>query len=119
VDLTHHHHDGYVHVLSVELTDGLAADGTGTFEGNEGQDVAGFLTALADDWCGWPGARRWASMEGDLAIAARHDGKGHVELTVTLRRDWPDGWSACLVLTVEAGEELSTLARQAEHLRPS
>jgi hypothetical protein len=45
-------------------------------------------------------------------IAASHDGQGHVTLVGTLRQDSfsPDAWLARVCLTVEAGEQMRSLA---------
>jgi hypothetical protein len=48
-----------------------------------------------------------------MAIEAWHDGRANVIVAVTLRRSEKayadDAWSARVVFTVEAGEQLSTL----------
>jgi hypothetical protein len=79
--------------------------------------LADYFAGLAASWRGWDGDETWAALEGDVSIAASHDGKGTVAMLVelsewpTVRRD-PD-WRAALVLTIDAGS-LNRLAREAK-----
>lgn len=75
-------------------------------------DLPAFLQALAEDWRGWPDVRRWRSMDAKMTIEAQYGGTGHVRLSATLRdgSSSPDAWSACVSVTVEAGEQLRQLA---------
>jgi hypothetical protein len=106
---------------AVEFSDeGLTASGSATFEGQTPANLRDFVVGLAKDWRGWPGVRSWRSMEGELTLEASHDGRAHVQLAVALRRaerTYAAGaWSARIVLTLEAGEELRRLAVGVEHL---
>lgn len=47
-------------------------------------DLPGFLRRLSEDFRGWPGIRRWRSLEDQLRIEAAHDGSGHVRLPFTV-----------------------------------
>jgi hypothetical protein len=112
--------DGYVHRVLVELSDEpLTASGYVTFEGLSPENLRQFLVGLAGDWQGWPGVRSWTSMGREMSLEATHDGRAHVRIAITLRRPErtyaPDAWSARIVLTVEAGEELRRLADDADH----
>lgn len=116
--------DGYVAVMPVELHDeGLSARGEVKLSRPtqaEEPDLVAFLQGLADDWRGWDGERGWRSLDGKLRITARHDGKGHVSLGGALRGHSlsPDAWLARVFITVEAGEQLSSLvAELRSHLR--
>jgi hypothetical protein len=40
---------------------------------------------LAANWRGWDGERRWADLEGRVALAATADSLGHVTIKVTLK----------------------------------
>lgn len=117
--------DGYVHRVFVEvIDDGIAASGWATFEGQTPRTLRDFLTWLDQDWRGWPGTRTWTAMENEMTLEATHDGTGHVQIAVTLRRGErtydPDAWSARIVLTLEAGEQLHELASAADQfLRPA
>jgi hypothetical protein len=75
---------------------------------------------LDQDWRGWPGTRTWTAMENEMRLEAVHDGTGHVRIAVTLRRAErshdTDAWSARIVLTLEAGEQLRELASAANQL---
>ena len=113
--------DGYTHTVDVELSDdGITARGPAAFSGRTPENLRDFLVALEKDWRGWRGARSWTSMEGEMTVEARHDGRGHVSLAITLRRadlnHTPDAWSARVVVTVEAGEELRRVADAADRL---
>jgi hypothetical protein len=118
-----HHGDGYVHQILVELHDeGISAHGSATLEGQGADNLRDFLVGLARDWRGWPGVRSWTALEHQMVLEAEHDGTGHVTIAITLwRSSWePDAWSARIVLTLEAGEQLQQLADAAKHhLRPS
>jgi hypothetical protein len=87
-------------------------------EGQTPRTLRDFLAWLALDWRGWPGTRTWTAMENETTLEAAHDGTRHVQIAVTLRRAWrthdPDAWSARIVLSLEAGEQLSELARAAD-----
>ncbi|MEU4623256.1 DUF6228 family protein [Actinoplanes sp. NPDC023801] len=74
-------------------------------------------SAWRADWRaprGWKDVRTWHSLERELALDARHDGRGHVSLGVTLRKPGPDwdgtAWSARAVFMLEAGEEMAGFA---------
>lgn len=115
--------DGYIAHLRAELRDeGLYAKTIVTINrqaDGEG-DLAAFLASLADDWRGWRGSRIWHALEHEMSVAGVHDGRGHVSLEVTLRRPngafADDAWSARSVFVLEAGEEMTTLARDIESL---
>lgn len=76
-------------------------------------DGAGYLTefldGLARDFRGWEGERSWANNE--LVVAATFGSGGHVCLSWTLRADvFSNGWECTVTTTIEAGEELTTVA---------
>lgn len=108
-------------VLSATLRlDGLTATRAVVGLGGSGfGDLVGYLSGLAAGWRGWDGARRWESLEHDLALEARH-AHGHVLITVTLARPgggWgDDGWAVRGTLTIEAGEQLSVIADEVSAL---
>jgi hypothetical protein len=78
--------------------------------------LPGFVAGLARDWRGWPGERRWHSLEEELTIVASHTGR-RVELLVTLRRGIdPDAWSVSLPVPLAPGEALARAARDIEEL---
>jgi hypothetical protein len=58
------------------------------------------------DWRGWEGAKLAGVADRDwLSVAATHDGKGHVELTISLSNGSPgtSGWSARGTLSIDLG----------------
>lgn len=108
--------EGYVAVMQVELYDeGLTArrdvELSLPYHAPEEPDLVTFFQQLADDWRGWKGERSWRSLDATMQITARHDSKGHVSLGATLYQDSysPDGWLAQVFLTVEAGEQMTSL----------
>jgi hypothetical protein len=108
--------DGYVHTARVEIqAAGLTAATSATVEGTGTRDLADFFADLAADWRGWTGVRRWRAMEDEMVIEARHDGRANVQVAVTIKRPWrpyaEDAWSAHAVFALEAGEQLSRVAR--------
>ncbi len=115
--------DGHVWRMVTEIHDGQLTAVTDACLDGQVTTLAGFVAELAADWRGWPGVRRWQSLEGELELDARHDGRAQVGLGVTLRPSGSDvadmHWSARAVLVLEAGEELSRLATDlAELLGP-
>jgi hypothetical protein len=77
--------------------------------------VRQFFEGLAADWRGWEGERTWASLEGDIELAASHNKLGRVTVVVRLRNEQWSGvsrWSAAADLVVDAGA-LDRIAREA------
>jgi hypothetical protein len=76
--------DGYIwDVRSDIIDDGVSAQTSATLLGGratpeDDSDLYGFFERLSDDWRGWEGVREWRSLEGEMSIDARHDGRGHV-----------------------------------------
>jgi Family of unknown function (DUF6228) len=104
-------HEAGMTAATIAYVDGTAAD--------LGMTLSGFTERLAADWRGWAGVRTWESLEGELVLDARHDGRGHVSLGVTLRGPDLDrdgtAWSARAVFVLEAGEEMTRLAADLTH----
>jgi hypothetical protein len=110
--------DGYVRGARVEIrVDGLAAHAIANLDSATPQTLAKFFSQLDADWRGWDGECRWRALEG-LAIEARHDG-GRVLVAVTVEHSWYSRatramtrktWSARVVFTLEAGEQLRAVA---------
>lgn len=94
---------------------GLAAETTVMLDPYREAPLQDFFAGLAADWRGWAGTRGWTALEHEMTIEARHDGRANVVIAVTLRRPEQafadDAWSARAVFTVEAGEELTAVAR--------
>ena len=76
-----------------------------------------YFEALAENWRGWSGERRWKSLEGDVELIAMHDGLGTITQRANLRREafGQHRWSAGAELLLDAGG-LDNLARQARLL---
>jgi len=77
-------------------------------------DLAAFAEALAANWRGWPDEPVWESIEHDLRIQARHD--GHVRLKVRLQDTDTWTWSATANITLEPGEQLTSVTQNLRHL---
>ncbi|WP_436534368.1 DUF6228 family protein [Actinoplanes sp. HUAS TT8] len=115
--------DGFIYTAETELHHvGLTAKTIANIDGvyaETSTTLSGFVGRLAADWQGWDGPRTWQSMERELTLDARHDGRGHVSLGVTLRapdRAWDDtAWSARVVFVLEAGEQMTGLAGDLAH----
>ena len=108
--------DGYIRRSHVEIrTSGLVAQTTATLAGDGPSNLAEFFADLAANWRGWAGERRWRARQGEMEIEASHDGRRYVLIAVTVRRPQltlaKDPWSARIVFTLEAGEQLTTVAR--------
>jgi hypothetical protein len=104
------HGDGHVLKLRAQLTaSGLAADSRVTISNDD--SLASFFERLASGWRGWEGEVVWEALDHQMAIAATHDGVGHVRLRVTLRENYrSDSWSASVTFVIDAGEDLRSLA---------
>jgi hypothetical protein len=79
--------------------------------------LAEYFEALAEDWRGWGGERRWESLEGDAALIAVHDGHGTISLRVSLRTEAfaQHRWNASAELLLDAGR-LDRIARRSRRL---
>jgi hypothetical protein len=111
--------DGYVLLMPVELhDDGLGARHTIDLDWpNAGPpDLASYFKDLADHWRGWHGDRTWRSLDGSMVIKAAHDGQGLVTLAGTLTHGVvvPTRWMARVCFTIEAGEQMRSLAADVE-----
>jgi hypothetical protein len=81
---------------------------------NAFDELAAFLDDLADNWRGWEGPKSYDSLEHDLGLVARHDGVGHVVLTVTLRGPHPPyTWTVNVEIVTDPGEQMLQAAAEA------
>ncbi len=88
-----------------------------TMEGSTGRGLVALFQVLADDWRGVQEEVAWTAIEHGLRIDAKRDSVGHVSLTFELRENYRwDAWAAKVVVTVEAGEEMSGLAAAVRRL---
>jgi Family of unknown function (DUF6228) len=79
-----------------------------------GAGPAAFFRELAAEWKGWVGERSWSSLEGQLRIAAQHDGKGLIACEVTLGSMAPPTWSLAASMTFGAGAQMEEIASSVE-----
>jgi hypothetical protein len=73
-----------------------------------------YFREIAEAWQGFDGVREYASLEGQLQLACRHDGKGIVECRVALRHPAPEGWSFEAALEIGAGAHADRIAAGVE-----
>ena len=99
---------------------GARLDAQLTFYVYDAAEVVHYFRRLDQDWRGWSGERQYDSVEGDLALSARHVGR--IELSATLTgeasRDISArvGWTCQGIVSVEPGEELSRFVRDLDRL---
>jgi hypothetical protein len=83
-----------------------------------GSGLAEFVRDVADGWKGFDGLKEYATLEGQLLLACRHDGKGTVDCSVTLRQPAPPEWSFEAFIQFGAGAHLEHLADNADAFVP-
>jgi hypothetical protein len=66
------------------------------------QGLASLFEETAREWRGWKGVKAWESLEGELKLAATHDGLGHIGLLVEMGPPYEE-WKAQGVVALEAG----------------
>lgn len=90
---------------SLSATRQVYAGWDGGFEG-----LARYFDDLVASWRGWEGERVFESIEHDLRLVATHD--GHVQMHIVLwESSQPRGWRLEAAVRLEAGEQLSSAAR--------
>src|SRR5579862_2680012 len=62
------------------------------------------------------GADVYSSFEGELRLSCRHDGKGLVQVNVTLGTSQPPKWSLSATMTLGAGAHLEGIADEIDAL---
>jgi hypothetical protein len=73
-----------------------------------------FFRELADAWQGSEGEKSYASLEGELRLDCRHDGRGLVVCDVSLGRQSPPTWRLSAELSFGAGAHLERIAGELE-----
>jgi hypothetical protein len=76
-----------------------------------GDDLPGYIAGLAEDFRGWPGVRRWRSLEDQLRVEATWNNGGHVVLRFHVRPSVYDAWQISVDITLEAGEQMKRLSQ--------
>jgi hypothetical protein len=77
-----------------------------------GDNLSGFAYGLAQDFRGWPGPRRWRSLEDQLSIEATWHNRGHVNLRFGIRPSIYDSWTLSVDVQLEAGEEMQRFGEE-------
>jgi hypothetical protein len=110
------HHDDPTEPWNFQATldAGAATGSVGVWEHGAGLGV--YFRQLADGWEGWRGTREYESLEGQLRITSRHDGRGLVACHVTLRAPEPPTWSLSAEMSLGAGAHLTRIAHELEQL---
>ena len=83
-----------------------------------GPGLAAFVREVAVEWSGFVGLKEYATLEGQLLLSCRHDGKGAVYCSATLRQPEPPEWSLEAELQFGAGAHLEKLADDVEAFSP-
>ena len=76
-----------------------------------GHGLPAFIEGLAEDFRGWEGTRTWENADHDLGVEATWSARGHVSLRWWITPSVYDKWTASVEVEVEAGAEMSALAR--------
>ena len=85
--------------------DGPNFHGSASIYSPELKQLSQFFSDMAENWKGWTGEREWHSLEQELALSAKIDLTGHVDLWVQLRsRQHFLGWTLTCTLVLEAGQ---------------
>jgi hypothetical protein len=91
---------------------GLAAEALVLSLDAAGSGLPAFLVQLNEDFRGWDGTRAWENQDHDLGVEATWSSRGHVDLRWWITPSIHDKWSASVAVEVEAGAEMSALARE-------
>ena len=91
---------------------GLAAEALVLSLDTAGSGLPAFLEQLGEDFRGWDGTRTWENQDHNLGVEATWSSRGHVDLRWWITPSIYDKWSASVVVEVEAGAEMSALARE-------
>ena len=91
---------------------GLAAEALVLSLDTAGSGLPAFLEQLGEDFRGWDGTRTWENQDHNLGVEATWSSRAHVDLRWWITSSIYDTWSASVVVEVEAGAEMSALARE-------
>lgn len=67
--------------------------------------MANLFESMAENWHGWSGEKKWASIEGEFAITCVHDALGHITLSIEMHKEFGSAemWRLKGTLVVDAG----------------
>jgi len=75
-------------------------------------DLGDYFQEIAKNWRGWPGAKKWETLENELELSATADKTGHVRLEFFLRPAYTGyHWELRGALELEAGQ-LDSIAQE-------
>lgn len=98
----------YTAVLSMDA--GCAS--TTVWEYHSG--LAAFVRELATAWRGFDGVKEYSTIEGQLHLSCRHDGRGTIACRATLRQPWTPEWTMEVAMELGAGAHLDRVAADVE-----
>jgi uncharacterized protein DUF6228 len=90
---------------------GLTAEALVLSLDTAGHGLPAFIEELAEGFRGWDGVRAWENADHDLGVEATWRTRGHVDLRWWITPRFNDKWMASIIVEVEAGAEMSALAR--------
>jgi|SRR5450830_366123 hypothetical protein len=77
-----------------------------------GRKFSTVFREIDESWRGWEGERVWESPEGELELRFSMSATGRITVKVMLRD--PYRWTARTELSLQSGDELSQLAKDAQ-----
>jgi hypothetical protein len=76
-------------------------------------ELIAYFDDLAEHWQGWKSTKTYQSLEDDLVMSARHDGR-HVVVDVEIKRNHPPNeWSARGQIVTDPGTQMAEAASAA------
>jgi len=80
----------------------------------DSKGIARLFQEASEEWRGWPGTKRWESLEEEFTLELTSHKTGHITLITRINHDCgnPEPWELKAVLTTEAGQ-LESLAKEA------
>ena len=77
--------------------------------------LANLFEAVAGDWQGWHGEKKWSSIEGEFSIVATSDKLGHISFAVEMHHDFgaTEPWRLKATVVVDAAQ-LEAIAKNAK-----
>ncbi len=99
----------------VEMTNPEYSGAVRVWAYTDAQGLADLFAAIAENWKGWQGEKKWSSIEGEFSIIATSDKLGHISLAIEMHHDFgaTEPWRLKATVAVDAGQ-LNAIAKEAE-----
>lgn len=99
----------------VEMTNPEYSGAVRVWAYTDAHGLADFFAAIAENWKGWQGEKKWYSLEGAFSIVATSDKLGHISLAVEMHHDFgaTEPWRLRATVAVDAGQ-LDAIAKDAK-----